>query len=117
MRPRFPIGLSQLTLNIHTGEVQQRVLVIRCVIRLDLEVVSGDAVESRVDQPFDRILLPEESLAFVQRLLARREVAEEELGIGDGGEGEGVGLGDGTRRDCGAGSFGRRWDRIRALKA
>lgn len=92
VRTRLAVLVRQLTV-VHTGKVQQRVLVVWSVVGLDLVVVGSDAVIPGVDDRLDRVLLVEELLALVQALLASVEVAEEELGVGDGGEGESVSLG------------------------
>jgi len=102
MRPRPAILLPQFPINIHTCEVQQRVLVVRSVIRLHLEVIPCYPIVSRIDKRFHRILVTEEALALVEGLLACWEITEKELGVGDGGEGEGVGFRDGSGRDRGA---------------
>lgn len=98
MRAALSLLCAHLRRHVHAGEVQQRVLVIRSVIRLDLVVVACNAIEAGIDDWLDGILLREQCLTFVQGFLGGWKVTEEELGVGDGGEGEGVSFGDGAGR-------------------
>ncbi len=57
MRSCSPILSSQLPIDVHASEVQQRVLVIRSIVRLHFEIVSGHSIVSSIDEGFDRILI------------------------------------------------------------
>ena len=79
----FPILIAQLLVHIHTGEVQQRMLVIWSVFGFDLVVVSRHAIVPSVHHWLDRILLIEHLFAFVQGFLAFGQITEKQLGVCD----------------------------------
>jgi hypothetical protein len=63
--PRLPVILAEFLVHIDASKVEKRILVIRRVIRLDLEVIARDTVVPRIDDGLHRVLLREELLAFV----------------------------------------------------
>lgn len=65
VRPSDPVRRLQIPLNIDTRQVQERVLEVRSVFRLDFVVVTRNSVESRSDNRLDCVLFSEQLLAFV----------------------------------------------------
>jgi hypothetical protein len=108
--PRHPILRNKFRLAIDAREVQERVFKVWPILGLDFVIIARHTVKARIDNRLDRVLLAKQLLAFIQRLLARWEVTEEELGVGDGGEVEAVrfghGAGGGGDGGGGLGGFG-----------
>lgn len=57
MRPIHLVRRRQFRVHVHTGQIQQRVPVVRSVLRLDFMVISRDSVKGGVDEGLDGILL------------------------------------------------------------